>query len=120
MDKIQLKNMEFYAYHGVLPEENRLGQSFKVDMELFLNLAPAGQTDDLTLSINYAEAYKLVKRIVEEEQYKLIEALAERIAQDALDTWTQLEEVLVKLVKPNPPIAGHYDYVAVEIRRKRS
>ncbi|MEF3400390.1 dihydroneopterin aldolase, partial [Listeria monocytogenes] len=61
-----------------------------------------------------------VKEIVEGKPFKLIEALAEKIASEVLTGYPLLEEVTVKLIKPNPPIPGHYDSVAVEIERKRS
>lgn len=119
MDKIILSGMTFYGYHGVFPEENKLGQKFIVDAEVYVSLKEAGRTDDLKHSINYADIYTVVKRIVEEQQYSLIEAIAEQIAQDTLKGWSQIAEVMVRVVKPNPPIAGHYDSVAVEIRRRR-
>ncbi|HBI6638826.1 TPA: dihydroneopterin aldolase, partial [Listeria monocytogenes] len=69
---------------------------------------------------SYADVYETVKEIVEGKPFKLIEALAEKIASEVLTGYPLLEEVTVKLIKPNPPIPGHYDSVAVEIERKRS
>ncbi|MBC2205113.1 dihydroneopterin aldolase, partial [Listeria seeligeri] len=71
-------------------------------------------------TVSYAEVYETVKEIVEGTLFKLIEALAEKIATEVLTGYPLLEEVTVKLIKPNPPIPGHYDSVAVEIERKRS
>lgn len=90
-----------------------------VDIEVYVNLSEAGQTDQLEHSINYADIYHVTQQIVEGKPYKLIEAVAEQIAQASLQQWSQIEEVMVRVVKPHPPIAGHYDSVAVEIRRKR-
>ena len=68
MDKIYFNQMEFYGYHGVYPEENKLGQRFIVDLELYLDLNPAAETDDIEHTINYAEVYQLCKSIVESER----------------------------------------------------
>lgn len=117
-DKIFLQRMEFYAYHGVKPEENRLGQRFYVDLELELDLSPAGNSDDLSLTVNYAEVYEMVRQEVEKKRYQLIERLAERICQKLLDQFP-IDGVLIRITKPDPPIPGHYQAVGVELRRKK-
>ena len=61
MDKIYINRMEFYGYHGVFPEENRLGQRFAVDIAVSLDLKKAGETDELEHSVNYAELYQISK-----------------------------------------------------------
>lgn len=119
MDKIYLNKMEFYGYHGVLPEETRLGQRFIVDLELELDLAKAGQTDDLNETVNYAEVYELTKEILEGRPYQLIEKVAELLATNLLASFSKINYCTVKLIKPDPPIKGHYRSVAVEIRRGR-
>ena len=73
--------MEFFGYHGALAEENKLGQRFLVDLELYLDLHQAGAGDDLSASINYAQAYEVVKAVVEGPAFKTIEAVAEAAAQ---------------------------------------
>jgi dihydroneopterin aldolase len=120
MDKIQFNGMQFYAYHGVFPEENKLGQTYYVDLEVYADLHKAGHTDHLEDTINYADLYQIVKVIMEEERYKLIEAVAEKIASVALDRIKEIQEIIVKVTKPNPPIAGQFESVAVEISRRRS
>ncbi|HEX3011424.1 MAG TPA: dihydroneopterin aldolase, partial [Syntrophomonadaceae bacterium] len=76
MDKILAKGLTFKGCHGVLPQEKKLPQKFIVDLELFLDLSSAGIEDNLQKTVNYDEVYKQVKRIVENESYNLIEALA--------------------------------------------
>jgi len=120
MDKLVMSRMEFYGYHGVFPEENKLGQRFYVDLELGLDLALAGQTDDLRHTVNYAEVYEQVKHIVEGRPFKLIEALAEHIAFELLQTYTMVNEVIVRVTKPDPPVAAHFLGVTAEIHRKRA
>ncbi|GAA4076014.1 MAG TPA: dihydroneopterin aldolase [Bacilli bacterium] len=119
MDKIFLNQLSFYGYHGVLKEENELGQIFQVDLELFLNLKKAGQTDQMEDSIHYGEVFNQVKEIVEGKSYALIEAVADKVAKKLLAEYDLLEACKVKVIKPNPPIAGHYQSVAVEIYRER-
>ncbi|HCJ4260227.1 TPA: dihydroneopterin aldolase [Listeria innocua] len=120
MDKIYLNELAFYGYHGVLQEETKLGQTFIVSLILGLSTKKAGQSDSVDDTVSYADVYETVKGIVEGTPFKLIEALAEKIASEVLTDYPLLEEITVKLIKPNPPIPGHYDSVAVEIKRKRS
>lgn len=119
MDKIYVNRMEFYGYHGVFPEETRLGQRFAVDLSVSLDLKKAGETDELEYSVNYAELYQVCKEIVEGPPYKLVEAVAERIAAGTLNKFALISEVTVTVIKPDPPIPGHYSSVAVEITRRR-
>lgn len=112
--------MQFYGYHGLFPEENKLGQRFQVDLEMYSNLKKAGQTDNMDDSIDYGEVYKCVQQIVEGEKKKLVESVAERIAADLLKTFPLLEACDVKVIKPDPPIPGHYESVAVQIYRERN
>lgn len=120
MDKIFLKGMEFYGYHGAYPAENELGQRFRVDVECFLDLREACQSDQLEHTINYADLYRDIQRIMEEEPYvKLLEHLAEKISQRILSNYVRVIEVSVRIIKPDPPIRGHYEYVGVEIHRRR-
>ncbi|WP_332633157.1 dihydroneopterin aldolase [Halalkalibacter flavus] len=120
MDKIYMNQLAFYGYHGVFQEENKLGQRFLVDLILNVDLKKAGTTDDLQTTINYGDAYKRVKDIVEGKPYRLVESVAEAIASDLLSAYEMLQEITVKVIKPDPPIPGHYHSVAVEITRSRS
>lgn len=118
MDYIHVNEMLFFGYHGVLPEETKLGQRFRVTVSLATDLTKAGTTDDLTKTVNYAEVYELCKEVVEGPPAKLIEVVAETIAQRILDAYSEkVKGVRVQLIKPDPPIAGHYTSVAVDITR---
>ena len=119
MDKIYLKGMEFYCYHGVFPEENKLGQRYEADVTLECDTKPAGTTDDLSQTVNYAQVYEITKEVMEADAVNLVETLTERIAEKLLHQFAMVEAVIVKVIKPNPPIPGHYESVAVEIRRER-
>ncbi|WP_096203223.1 dihydroneopterin aldolase [Bacillus sp. FJAT-45350] len=119
MDKIYMHQLQFYGYHGVFSEEKTLGQRYMVDLTLSVDLHGAGVTDDLSKTVNYADVYQLVKQIVEGKAFDLIEAVAETIANSILSEFVLIKECTVKVTKPNPPIPGHYESVAVEISRTR-
>lgn len=112
--------MQFYGFHGLLPEENKLGQRFNVDVELFTNLEKAGKTDDMNDSIDYSQAFELVRNVVEGEAKNLIEAVAASVAEELLAAFDLLQACTVRIIKPDPPIVGHYESVAVEIHRDKS
>ncbi|MDQ0418263.1 dihydroneopterin aldolase [Croceifilum oryzae] len=116
MDHIFFEKMLFYGYHGAFPEENKLGQRFQVDLKLFLSLQEAGYTDDLTLTVDYGKVYETVQQIVEGTPVKLVEKLAEEIATRLLSEYP-IDEVVVRVTKPDPPIPGYYQSVGVEVRR---
>ncbi|WP_059040588.1 dihydroneopterin aldolase [Paenibacillus rubinfantis] len=119
MDKIRIERLECYGYHGVFPEENRLGQRFYIDVEMGLDLRPAGTEDDLTRSVNYADVCLLIQEIVELNRFQLIETVAETIASRVLDTYTIVEETTVRVTKPHPPVPVRFGGVSVEIHRRR-
>lgn len=119
IDKIYVNGMEFYGYHGAIPEEHVLGQRFYVDLIVETDLRKAGERDRLADTINYAELYEICREIVEEKQFTLIEAVAEQIAHRILSSFPKIGQCTVKVSKPNPPIKGHYQSVAVEIVRGR-
>jgi dihydroneopterin aldolase len=121
LDKIVMTGLQFYGYHGVFPEENAIGQRYQVDIEMHLPLDKSGLSDKLEDTINYAEVYEVIRRIVEEGRtFKLIEALAEYIAATILQTYATIDEVTVRVVKPHPPVKMFFDGVQVEIHRKRA
>ena len=96
-----------------------MGQRYRVDLTVYLDLRSAGETDDLNKSVNYAEIYTLCKDVVEGKPFKLIEAVAEKIAVDVFANHEKIQACTVKVIKPDPPIPGHYQSVAVEIARER-
>lgn len=119
MDKIFVQGMEFYGYHGAFPEENKLGQRFFADVILEMDTREAGQNDDLNKTVNYAEVYEAAKEVLEGEPVKLVETLTARLADILLERFQIIDACVVKVTKPDPPIPGHYDSVAVEIRREQ-
>lgn len=118
MDKIILSGMKFFGRHGVLSQERDLGQKFEVDVEICLDLIPAGKSDDLNATVSYAEVFAIVERVVTGPPRKLIEAVAERVAGDILENFP-IDSVKVRIKKPGAPVPGCFDYMAVEIERQK-
>ncbi len=118
-DVIRLHNAVFYAYHGVLSDEQTLGGKFEVDVDLHVDLARGARTDDLQLTVNYERVYDAIKQLVLGKKYMLIEALAETIADGLLSEFRKVQKVVVRVRKPSAPVKGVIDYVEVEIARAR-
>ena len=119
-DRILLEGMVFHGRHGTLPAERELGQPFMVDVELRLDLRPAGLSDDLAKTVDYGEVHRRTREIVEGEPVNLTETVAERIAAAILEEHPLAEAVRVKVAKPHVRLG---DTVltgsAVEILRRR-
>lgn len=117
-DTIELKGMRFFAFHGVLPEERERGQEFVVDLEMALPRS-AALMDDIASTVNYAEVYSEVRRMVEREGFSLLETLADRIAGLVLGLFP-VESVRVKVKKPEVSLGGPLDWAAVTVERNRT
>ena len=119
-DRIILTGMQFYGFHGVNPEERRLGQPFVVDLTAELDLRAAGASDDLADTVSYAHLYRAVKAVMEGEPRQLLETAAGAIADVILQQHPAVAAVRVRVGKPRPPIRGAViAAAAVEIYRTR-
>lgn len=119
MDKINIKNLEVFARHGVLPEENVLGQKFLISTSLYMDLSGAGKTDDIVKTLDYAEICRAIKSFVENNTFKLIETVAERLAAMLLTKYHPLQRVWLEVKKPWAPIVMPCETISVEIDRSR-
>lgn len=119
-DRILLDGMVFQARHGVHDHEKITPQRFEVDVELFLDLQPAGLEDDLERTLDYGRVYETVRAIVESTTFNLIEALAEAIAHELLADFPGLDEVAVRVRKPEVQLGGPLNHAGVQVRRRRS
>lgn len=118
MDKIYINNLEFIGFHGVFPEEKKLGQKFLVSLELTVDTREAGKTGDLTKSVHYGLVAQDVEKLFLEKSIDLIETCAENIAEMVLKKYELVKEVKVIVKKPWAPLQMHFENVAVEITRK--
>lgn len=119
MDRIIIKGLKLYAFHGVNPEEKENGQDFILDISAYLPLAKAGKTDNLEDTVSYAKIIKLTRAVFTAEKYDLIEAAARKVACEILKSFDMIESVTVTLKKPDAPVKADFDYVAVEISLSR-
>jgi len=118
MDSISVTNIRCYGYTGYLPEEQVLGQWFEVDLTMWLDLAPAGKTDEITDTLDYRAAIERVKQIVKTSKFALVEKLANAIA-DAILELDKVQQVQVQLSKPAAPIPDFGGKITIEITRSR-
>jgi dihydroneopterin aldolase/2-amino-4-hydroxy-6-hydroxymethyldihydropteridine diphosphokinase len=117
MDKIVISQLEVFSHHGVYKEENVLGQKFLVSIELFADLSTAAKNDDLSKSVNYGEVCHFIKKEMEQNTFKLIEALTAHLAKKILLEFKNIEKLKVQVKKPWAPILLPIDTVSVEMER---
>ncbi len=115
-DRITLTGLRVRGHHGVLPRERRDGQDFLVDVVLHLDLGPAGETDDLTRTVDYGELAERLGDVVAGEPVDLLETLAARLAEVCLSAGP-VERVEVTVHKPSAPITLDFADVSVTVVR---
>jgi dihydroneopterin aldolase len=119
-DRISVLGLRAFGRHGVLEHERRDGQEFVVDAVLHLDTSPAADTDDLTLTVDYAAVASRIFDIVSGEPVALIETLAQRLALACLDVHGCVREVEITVHKPHAPLIQSFGDVTVTIRRSRA
>ena len=116
---IELNDLAFYAYHGVVEAEAELGQRFKLDLSLRLVDGLEFSADTPEVTVDYAQVYAVVEAIFTGSRFKLIERCAEAIAADLLLRFEKIAAVTVKVKKPSAPVACICDSFAVEVTQCR-
>ena len=117
MDKIEIRDLEIFANHGVFPEETALGQKFVVSAVMYTETRPAGLTDELSASINYGEVSHMITDFLQKNTYKLLEAAVENLAETLLLSLPLLKKITLRIEKPWAPVGLPLKTVAVEITR---
>lgn len=117
-DRLLLEGMEFYGYHGDIEAERALGGRYAVDVELDVDLGTAGRSDALGDTVDYVRCFQLVRDVVETRQYRLLEGLAQAIADELLGAG-RVDGVRVRVSK-QPPVRGGFRSFAVAIERRRA
>jgi len=117
-DRIVLAEMAFHAHHGVLPDEQEVGQVFVVDLEVEADLHRAGHTDDLADTLDYRDLYARVREAVTGDRCRLLEAVAEAVAHRVLEI-ERVQAVTVRVRKPHVRLGGPLGHAAVEVTRRR-
>lgn len=119
MDKITIKGLELFAYHGVNPEEKRDGQNFVIDMDYYVDITKACHLDSLDDTVSYAKVVKTIRKAFTSEKYDLIERAAQVVADAVLEEYPTIFKLEITLKKPEAPISADFEYVAVTITRER-
>jgi 7,8-dihydroneopterin aldolase/epimerase/oxygenase len=114
--EVEVRGLRVFAYHGVLPEERRLGQEFVLDVRLRCRPSPAADTDDVADAVDYSAVCDRVVEVVRGGPFNLIETVAARVADDLLARFA-VESATVRVAKPAAPIAHPFDEVAVTVTR---
>ena len=118
MNTIQLKNIKIYAFHGCLPEEEKIGSDYIVNLSVKANLDKASKSDELTDTVDYV----LLQKIVAEQmaiRSKLLEHVGKRIINKILLEVSQVNYIKIMVAKVNPPIDGDVELVSVTLTKKR-
>jgi 7,8-dihydroneopterin aldolase/epimerase/oxygenase len=118
-DRIILKGIQFYGYHGVPEAEQKTGHRYEVDLVMETEVAAAAAADEVALTVDYGAVAGEVLALGTSRQFRLIETLAARIAEQILASQPRVEAVTVRVKKLLPPIPGVVEYAAVEITRRR-
>lgn len=119
MEKIYIKDLEIYAYHGVFPEEKEKGQLFVLDITLELDAYNACMNDCLEDTVSYADVCETVEKTMRSKKCDLIEHAAQLVCDSILRNYPPVKAVTVLLKKPEAPVKQKIGYAAVELRRER-
>jgi 7,8-dihydroneopterin aldolase/epimerase/oxygenase len=120
MERIILEDLAFYAFHGVLDEEARLGQRFHVDLTVWADLAKAVESDRYDDTICYAALVKTIEGVVTGNRFNLIERLAGAIADAVLEFDARIDTVELRIHKPGAPLPLSTGRVSIALKRSRS
>ena len=119
MDKILVKNLKIFAYHGVNPEEKEDGQNFVLDIDAYVDISVPCITDNVDDTVSYAKIIKETAKIFTCQKDDLLERAAQRIADGLFERFDKIQKLRILLKKPEAPIKADFEYVAVEIFRER-
>lgn len=119
MDKILIRNLKVFAYHGVNPEEKVQGQNFILDIDAFVDISVPCKTDRVDDTVSYADIIEETIRIFTARKDDLVERAAERVSEGLFEKFERIQSLRILLKKPDAPIDADFEYVGVEIQRNR-
>ena len=118
-DRIFVRGLALHAYHGVMPHEAKVGQTFMLDLDLEIDLSAAARSDKVIDTVSYDKVVECTAEAFCSERHRLIEAAAGCVADAMLAAFPRVRSVRVTIHKPHAPIAATFDDVGVSIHRKR-
>ena len=119
-DRIFIKGLTLHAYHGVMPHEAKVGQSFSIDMLLDIDLSTAARSDKVADTVSYDKVVDCAKAAFSAQRFRLIEAAAGSVANAVLAEFPRVHSIQVTIHKPHAPIAAIFSDVGVSLTRKRA
>lgn len=118
-DSIVISGLSLHAYHGVMPHEAKVGQTFTIDLELEIDLSVAARSDKVMDTVSYDKVVDCASDAFCGQRFRLIEAAAGRVADAVLGAFPRVNSVKVTIHKPHAPIAATFSDVSVTLRRAR-
>jgi len=118
-DAVFVSGLSLHAYHGVMQHEAKVGQTFKLDLVLDIDLAAASRSDKLADTVGYDQVVEVASRAFCSKRYRLVEAAAGAVAEAILGRFAEVLAVRVTVHKPHAPIAATFGDVGVTITRAR-
>ena len=118
-DAIFVKGLALHAYHGVMQHEAKVGQTFKLDLMLKIDLSDASRSDKIAHTVSYDQVVEVASQAFCTKRYRLVEAAAGSVADLVLARFPQVTNIRVTVHKPHAPIAATFDDVGVTIERAR-
>jgi dihydroneopterin aldolase len=116
--RITLADIGLVGHHGHHQAEKELGQRFQVDVDLWLDVERPAKSDRLADAVNYEDVYALIERIVRDDRFSLLEALASDLVASIYDQF-EVEGVAVRVRKPSVPNCANLGHVEIEVERGR-
>ena len=118
-DRIFITGLSLHAYHGVMPHEAKVGQTFTIDLELDIDLSEAARTDKVVDTVSYDKVVDCASEAFCGQRFRLIEAAAGRVADAVLAAFARVQAIKVTIHTPHAPIAATFDDVGVVLLRGR-
>ncbi len=118
-DTIFVRGLALHAYHGVMQHEAKVGQTFKLDLTLNIDLSAASRSDKIVHTVSYDQVVDAASKAFCERRYRLVEAAAGAVADAVLGRFAQVTSISVTVHKPHAPIAATFDDVGVTVERAR-
>lgn len=119
MNQIIIKNLKIFAYHGVHDFEKKDGQDFFVDAIIDLPEMQGFETDEIGEVISYSDVVRVIKKVMTENSYNLIEKVAVKIISEIFSAFSEVKTIDVTVKKPHAPIKEEFEYVAVRFKKAR-
>ena len=120
MDKILIRNLKIFAYHGVHAYEKQNGQNFIFDIDAFVDMSKPCESDNVEDTVSYSAVIYEVTKIFTAEKYDLLEKAVQVVADGLFESFDKIQSLRILLKKPEAPIEADFEYVGVEIFRERA